>query len=107
MYAYGSLRAILEERFIARGKIDHAYQSGVDIDDNTVGSVAYTDVDVSYTRELRGTGSLTISGHIANAFDRAPPINPSFSDFSGATQYNQTVYDILGRRFTLGVRMRF
>jgi hypothetical protein len=105
-YANGPLRAILEERFIARGKIDHAYEAGVDIDDNTVGSVAYSDLDVSYTRELTERGSLTLYGHITNLFDRAPPINPSFSDFSGATQYNQTVYDILGRRFTLGVRMR-
>jgi hypothetical protein len=105
-YANGPLRAILEERFIARGKIDHAYREGVDIDDNTVGSVAYTDVDLAYTRDMAQTGSLTIYGHIANVFDRAPPINPSFSDFSGATQYNQTVYDVLGRRFTLGIRMR-
>lgn len=106
-YSNGPLRAIVEGRFIAQGKIDHAYRAGVDIDDNTVGSVTYADVDLSYTRELGDTDSLTIYGHVTNAFDRAPPINPSFSDFSGATQYNQTVYDVLGRRFTLGVRMRF
>jgi outer membrane receptor protein involved in Fe transport len=105
-YTNGPLRFTVQERFIGRGKINVTYTEGVDIDDNTVGSAAYTDLDVSYTRPGSDSGELTIYGHITNAFDRAPPINPGFSDFGGATQYNQTVYDILGRRFTLGVKVR-
>jgi outer membrane receptor protein involved in Fe transport len=106
-YSRGALRAMIEERFIGEGKVDHAYHTGVDIDDNSVGAAAYTDLDVSYTQDREGTGSITFYGHITNAFDRAPPIVPGFSDFNGASQYNQTVYDVLGRRFTLGMRMRF
>lgn len=106
-YTNGPVRVTLQERYIARGKVDVVYVEGVDIDDNTVGSAAYTDIDVAYTHPLSGDGSLTVYGHVTNALDRAPPINPAFSDFGGATQYNQTVYDVLGRRFTLGMKMRF
>jgi outer membrane receptor protein involved in Fe transport len=106
-YTRGGLRTMIEERFIGAGKVDHAYQSGRDIDDNEVGSAAYTDIDVSYMYDRQGSGTITLYGHITNAFDRPPPIVPGFSDFNGASQYNQTVYDVLGRRFTLGVRMKF
>jgi len=105
-YTNGPLRFTVQERFIARGKINVTYTEGVDIDDNVVGAIAYTDFDLAYTRADTAGGDLTIFGHITNAFDRAPPLNPGFSDFGGATQYNQTVYDILGRRFTLGVKLR-
>ena len=105
-YTNGPLRFTVQERFIARGKINVTYTEGVDIDDNTVGSAAYTDLDVSYTRPGSGDSALTIYGHITNALDRAPPLNPAFSDFAGATQYNQTVYDILGRRFTIGMKLK-
>jgi outer membrane receptor protein involved in Fe transport len=44
---------------------------------------------------------------VTNLFDRAPPIAANFTDFTGATPTNQTVYDVLGRRFTLGVTVRF
>jgi iron complex outermembrane recepter protein len=106
-YSRGGLRAALEERFIGEGKVDHAYVSGRDIDDNSVGSAAYTDFDLSYTFDSTRADTLTVYGHITNAFDRAPPIVPGFSDLNGASQYNQAVYDVLGRRFTLGVKMRF
>jgi outer membrane receptor protein involved in Fe transport len=106
-YSRGPLRAVIEERFIGEGKVDHAWVSGRDIDDNVVGSAAYTDFDLSYTYERAQSGDVTVFGHITNAFDRAPPIVPGFSDFNGASQYNQSVYDVLGRRFTLGARMRF
>ncbi|HEY0339547.1 MAG TPA: TonB-dependent receptor, partial [Steroidobacteraceae bacterium] len=106
-YSNGPLRVTAEERFIARGKIDVNYVPGVDIDDNIVGSVAYTDLDLSYTHDWTRRGSTTLYGHVTNLFDRAPPLDPSYSDFNGATQYNQTVYDVLGRRFTIGVKVRF
>ncbi|MEJ1966664.1 MAG: TonB-dependent receptor [Gammaproteobacteria bacterium] len=72
-YTRGPLRALIEERFIAKGKVDHAYRSGVDIDDNIGGSVAYTDLDVSYAYEDTGSGTLTLYGHITNAFDGRLP----------------------------------
>ena len=40
-------------------------------------------------------------------FDRAPPIVANFTDFTGATPTNKTVYDVLGRRFSAGVTVRF
>ena len=37
----------------------------------------------------------------------AEQIAANFTDFTGATPTNKTVYDVLGRRFSAGVTVRF
>jgi iron complex outermembrane recepter protein len=105
-YDIGSFRTVLQERFIARGTLDRTFREGIDIDDNRVGSAAYTDLDVSYTLTGVGGGDMEIFGHVTNLLDRAPPIASNFTDFGGATPTNQSVYDVLGRRYTLGVKLK-
>jgi hypothetical protein len=42
-----------------------------------------------------------------NLTDEVPPLTPSYSAFTGySTQHNSSLYDVLGRRFTFGVKMR-
>jgi outer membrane receptor protein involved in Fe transport len=63
---------------------------------------------LSYTRDLRGDTSLEIFGNIANVLDEDPPVTPYFSVFLGyATQTNSGLFDLLGRNYTAGVRLRF
>ena len=48
-----------------------------------------------------------VFGNITNLTDVDPPITPSYSAFNGySTQFNPAVYDVLGRRFTEGVKLR-
>ena len=106
-YTNGPYHVLVQERCIGRGVIDVTYTEGVDIDRNTVPSIAYTDLDLKYTRAADGGPSIELYGHITNVFDRAPPIVANFTDFTGATPTNKTVYDVLGRRFSAGVTVRF
>ncbi len=107
-YANGPYQVLLQQRVIGRGVIDVTYVQGVDIDRNTVPSITYTDLDLKYTRPAQnGWPSLEIYGHVTNLFDRDPPIVPNYTDFTGATPTNKTVYDVLGRRFNVGITARF
>jgi outer membrane receptor protein involved in Fe transport len=42
---------------------------------------------------------------ITNLFDRDPPPTPSFL-IAGTSYSNRTVYDLIGRQYTLGLRYR-
>jgi iron complex outermembrane receptor protein len=42
---------------------------------------------------------------ITNLFDRDPPATPSFL-ISGSSFSNRTLYDLIGRQYTLGVRFK-
>ena len=107
-YANGPYQVLLQERLIGRGTVDVTYVQGVDIDRNSVPAVAYTDLDLKYTRAPGGGWPLIeVYGHITNLFDRAPPVVANYTDFTGATPTNKTVYDVLGRRFSLGITVKF
>ncbi len=106
-YTNGPWQVAAIDRFIGRNAVDVMYTQGVQIDDNVVGTVSYVDFDASYTHDSSDHGSTEVYLHVTNALDRAPPLDPDYTDFTGALQYNQTVYDVLGRRFTLGVRLKF
>src|SRR5690606_33645505 len=98
----------VQERWIDKGILDSDYTEGVDIDDNSVDAVWYTDMRLSYTIETTGGGSWEIYGNVNNLFDEDPPVTASFSSFSAAaSQTNATMYDLLGRSFTAGVRLRY
>ena len=80
--------------------------SPLNIADNTVEPVFYADVRASYEFEVSGA-NLEVWGSITNLFDKDPPATGTFSTFTGAsTQYNAALFDVLGRRYTMGVRLR-
>ncbi len=91
----------VQERVIAKSLIDANLVEGVDISENDVPRVAYT--DATFTARLAGRSEVYLT--ISNLFDKDPPPSPlpttSFSvPYSGA-------YDTLGRNFNLGARLRF
>jgi outer membrane receptor protein involved in Fe transport len=74
--------------------------------DNRVPSVTYLDLRLGYDFEVAGT-DMALSFNVSNLTDKAPPITPSWSTLSETSlQYNSAVYDVLGRRYTLGLRVK-
>ena len=78
-----------------------------DVADNTVGSALYVDARVGYTMDA-ADGTLELYANVTNLLDRTPPVIHSYSAFaSNAIEGNPALFDQLGRRYTVGVRMRF
>jgi outer membrane receptor protein involved in Fe transport len=106
-YIRGPLSVFLQQRWIDSGLRRASETEGVQISNNKIDSVRYTDVNVSYELEMTRGAEWEIFGHITNLFDEDPPIAANFSDFGGAGQTNSGLHDVLGRRFVVGARLRF
>ena len=65
-------------------------------------------LDASFQHQLvkRDGLNIQIFGNIENLLDKAPPIIPSFVGPVSPIVSNYTLYDPIGRRFTLGVRFK-
>jgi iron complex outermembrane receptor protein len=106
-YRNGPWQMYLQGHFINSGTLDALLREGIDIDDNTVPSVFYTDLRLSYSSDSTRSSSWEIYARIENLFDRDPPRAADYSDFNGATHTSETLFDVLGRRYTLGAHLRF
>ncbi|HSG35382.1 MAG TPA: hypothetical protein VLA37_12670, partial [Sphingomonadaceae bacterium] len=74
------------------------------IADNDTPSVFYADMRLSYELEF-GDTTIELWGSVTNLFDKDPPVEGTYSTFTGAsTQYNAGLFDVLGRRFTIGAK---
>jgi len=104
-YARGPLSLIAQERFISHGVYDATYIAGVDIDDNSISSAAYTNLRVSYDISPADT-DMTIYANVTNLFNEDPPLVGSWS-FIGSSATNESLFDVLGRRYSVGVKMSF
>jgi outer membrane receptor protein involved in Fe transport len=93
----------LQERWIGGGKFDNTNNNGLGIYPNNVGSVFYTDTSITY--DILPDRGLQAFFTINNLFDRDPPPTPSFL-IAGSSYSNRTLYDLIGRQFTLGLRYR-
>lgn len=106
-YGMGPFSAFLQFRYIGEGTSENALVQGVDIVDNTVDSVLYTDLDLTYDFEF-GRSDVQIFANITNLTDESPPVTPFYSVFFGyPTQTNPLLFDVLGRRYTVGFRLGF
>jgi iron complex outermembrane receptor protein len=106
-YANGPFTTFFEGRFIDGGKLSATYNlNGWDVANNHVPSVTYYDMRMSYDIPV-GSSTVQLYGVINNIFDKAPPLAPSYVGLSSAPiQTNQSLYDVLGRRFTVGVKLQ-
>ena len=101
----------LSGRFISSGIYNKRYNlpgAKPDVEDNTVPSVIYVNLSTSYAWEVYG-GRLELFGNVQNLLDKDPPVVAAVFDASlGQTgnQVNSGRFDLLGRRYTLGVRFR-
>jgi outer membrane receptor protein involved in Fe transport len=100
--AVGPLSWFVQERWIGGGKFDNTNNNGLGVYPNNVGSVYYTDTTLTY--DIENTGLSTFFS-INNLFDRDPPPTPSFL-IAGTSYSNRTLYDLIGRQYTLGLRYK-
>lgn len=73
---------------------------------NHVPSVTYLDLRLGYDFALAGT-DMELSFNVTNLTDEDPPVTPTWTALQESSlQYNSAVYDVLGRRYTLGLRVK-
>jgi iron complex outermembrane recepter protein len=111
-YVAGPFNLAASARYIGHGIYNRRFNlptaTRPDVADNTIGSVTYLNLSGGYKFDVFG-GKLEVYADVQNLLDRDPPIVPAQFDASlGQTgsQVNSGLFDLLGRRFTLGVRFR-
>jgi hypothetical protein len=106
-YTNGPITGFFESRFIDGGKLSATDNlNGWDVANNHVPSVTYYDARLSYDIKF-GSTIVQLYGVVNNIFDKAPPLAPSYVGLSSAPiQTNQSLYDVLGRRFTVGLKLQ-
>ena len=108
-YRNGAFSGLIQGRYTSDGVHDvsaFASPQTVFLESNTVDDVLYVDLRLGYELDLAGA-DLEVFGNVTNLFDADPPLTPSYSAFLGySTQHNASVHDVLGRRFTVGVKVR-
>jgi iron complex outermembrane receptor protein len=93
MYNVGRLALSLQQTYTSDSIRNAQWVEGIDVDDNTVGSVNLTNLGVFWNG---GDDKWRVSFNVTNLFDRAPSIG-------GTTRYG----DELGRRYALGFDYNF
>ena len=111
-YSNGPYGLFIQGRYISHGILDHTLVEsqvaipGVQtINNNKVGGLFYMDLNLSYTVPV--PGDLSIWAEVQNALDRAPPTTAAAYGRTGSLATNPQLYDVIGRRFVLGVRYKF
>ena len=111
-YANGGFTGTLQTRYVSRGKLDlqnpktgpgeTGYNPNLtySVNDNTIPSYFNFDATVSYDLKLWSADRTEVFGTINNIFDKDPP----FAAGVGGT--NAVFYDMLGRTFRVGVRVK-
>lgn len=105
-YENGPFSGTLQGRYINAGLYDATYTTGVDIDDNTIDSYFLTNLQLGYDGSFTEDVRYKVSFNVNNVFDVDPPLVASFG-FTGSQATNSSLFDIYGRRYTLGVKVMF
>jgi len=107
-YSVGPWSANLQHRYIDATKLNARWVEGVDVSDNTIDSVNYANLGLTYTGQS-GNTDWQVFANVINAFDAHPPVIPgdvgrSIPGSTGLSQHNAIA---MGRRYTVGVRFDF
>jgi len=107
-YMKGPLNVTVQEQWTAAGLYDANWTSGVEIDNNDISEVFYTNLRVGYDFKEGTESSLEGYVNINNLFDRNPPVSsPIYSDFFGTNAPNRSSFDRIGRTYVAGVKFNF
>ena len=113
-YTRGPFSLFVQERYIDGGMLDRTLVEvapgtvgapALSIDDNSIDSTYYTDLGVRYT--LGEGDGWEIFGNVNNLFDQDPRATPQIVGRAGVNEFNEGLYDVLGRRFVVGARKAF
>jgi hypothetical protein len=105
-YVNGPFSGTWQGRYIASGAYNSTWQTGVDIDDNTIDSFFVSNLQLAYDGRVSSTASFQLWLNVSNLFDKDPPLVAQFG-FTGSQATNSSLFDIYGRRYTMGVKFRF
>ncbi|WP_159108101.1 TonB-dependent receptor domain-containing protein [Novosphingobium sp. MBES04] len=104
-YTNGGFTMTVQERYV--GKTTRVVLPTT-VDDNTVKSVFYTNLTLRYRFEDERMGSPELFMNVNNLFNQAPRVGQTNSlNLGFARMYDGALYDIVGRFFTVGARVRF
>lgn len=106
-YKLNPISLYLQERGIGGGKINNTYTPAIlDPVYNSVSSVFYTDATINYDFTAKGK-DCEMFFTVNNLLDRAPPLAPSpyfvFGVSNGGT--NPSLFDVVGRAYTIGIKL--
>lgn len=98
-YRVGPWSTYLQHRFIDETKRSASWVEGVDIYDNSIDAVTYTNLGLRYLGES-GEMGWEIFANVQNVFDEEPPVMPG----TGLSQHRPIA---LGRRYVVGASFSF
>ena len=103
-YEVGQLSMTAHGRYDDGGNFNNLWVEGVDIDDNSVGSVFYLNLSAEYGfgKSIDGESQYQVYGVINNALDEHPQPTPQ-----QIFVVNPFTYDMVGRWYGVGLRVRF
>ena len=103
-YRNSGFTSFLQGRYIGPGKQENVLPDSAL---NHVDGVFYLDWRLSQDIELASGSDVQIFGMVTNLTDAAPPLTPYYSVFGAHTlQANSTLFDLVGRRYTVGVELK-
>jgi len=106
-YSRGAFRAFLQGRYFDSRTLNRLWREGVNVDNNTVASVTYADLNLSYNVDVEEQ-TWRLNFNVTNLLDRAPPQTPGNPGFVGGTGGPSAgLYDTVGRTYTVGANVSF
>jgi outer membrane receptor protein involved in Fe transport len=114
-WSRGPLSLFVQERYVGGGMLDRNLFEGprttplpatmTTIDDNSIDSTYYTDLGVRFA--FGTDDAWEIFGNINNLFDQEPRATAQILGRAGVNEFNDGLYDVLGRRMVVGARLSF
>ena len=109
-YRIGPFSAFLQGRWIDGGVLDRLRVESTtnipnSIDDNSVASTFYTDLNLGYTTGQED--NLNVYLNVTNLLDRQPVLAPGIIGRAGTQEFNTFVHDVVGRRYVVGLNYKF
>jgi len=101
-YSYGPVTVTVDEQLLSEMTRSVQYVYG---DNNNIPAYQYTNLNLAYRTDIYRSHA-TFFLKIDNLFDKQPPFVYSAQP-GDAINTNRSLYDIVGRAFTLGVRGKF
>ena len=108
-YGNGPFTFNMQTRYRSATVREVTWIEGIDIQDNSVGSRAYTNMNLAYDFDWNDN-TAQVYFYVGNLFDKDPPNIPgglgATSGYAGYGDMNRA-FDVLGRTYSAGVRVRF
>jgi iron complex outermembrane recepter protein len=123
-YSLGGFRATLQARYVGSAKLyvdligpddprytpalvaDTSTAGNKSINRNTIGSYTNFNLSGSYEFDAWSDAKVEVFAVVRNLFDRKPGIAPPIPPGGGYTPTNAVFYDMIGRMFQIGARVK-